>query len=63
MNQSEKDYRKSSFSGTGNCVEVAHTATGIFVRDSKNTSGPELQFTFAEWDAFAKGMHAGEFDS
>jgi hypothetical protein len=73
------EWRKSSFSGEQNCVEVAfHKATGsgenncvevgvdpcgpVLVRDSKDPSGPVLSFTAAEWDAFAAGMAAGEFD-
>jgi Domain of unknown function (DUF397) len=43
---------KSSFS-TGNggeCVEWAHTADGVYVRDSKDRDGAELFFTSAEWD-------------
>jgi len=56
-------FRKSSRSGgQGNCVEVAVTAGGIQVRDSKNTTGPVLNFTESEWEAFTAGAKAGEFD-
>ncbi len=57
-------WRKSSFSGAAgtNCVEVAEIGGGwVAVRDSKDPSGPALVFTPAEWEAFRKGMHAGEF--
>ncbi|HEX6359113.1 DUF397 domain-containing protein [Actinophytocola sp.] len=38
-------WRKSSFSaGDPNCVELAHLATGIAVRDSKDPDGPVLTF-------------------
>ncbi|MFN2636811.1 MAG: DUF397 domain-containing protein [Gemmatimonadaceae bacterium] len=57
-------YRKSSFSAQGDqCVEVADLPGGNrCVRDSKNPRGPELAFTPGEWDAFVKGVKAGEFD-
>lgn len=59
-------FRKSSFSpvqggGGPACVEVAHNAGGVLVRDSKDPHHT-LQFTVAEWDAFLKGAKAGEFD-
>jgi Domain of unknown function (DUF397) len=44
----------STYSGTnGSCVEVAHNLPGIVaVRDSKDRSGPALNFTSAQWQAF-----------
>jgi hypothetical protein len=55
---------KSSFSfANGDCVEVASLPDGnIGVRDSKDTSGPVLQFTHSEWQAFIGGARNGEFD-
>jgi len=55
---------KSSFSfANGDCVEVASLPDGgIGVRDSKDTSGPVLQFTQSEWQAFIGGARNGEFD-
>jgi hypothetical protein len=58
-------WRKSSFSGGqgGNCVEVADLPDGgIAVRHSKSPAGPVIEYTAAEWDAFLKGVKAGEFD-
>lgn len=57
-------WRKSSFSGTeGNCVETSTLPDGgRAVRDSKDPNGPRLSFTKSEWDAFIKGVKAGEFD-
>jgi hypothetical protein len=57
-------WRKSSRSGgDGNCVEVAFAADGtVGVRDSKNRSGPHLEFTADEWRAFLGGVKTGEFD-
>jgi hypothetical protein len=59
------DWMKSSLSfSNGNCVEVASLPDGeIGVRDSKDSEGPVLRFTPAEWHAFVGGVHNGEFDS
>jgi hypothetical protein len=58
------DWRKSSLSSGGdNCVEVAFAADGtVGVRDSKqHGTGPTLEFTPSEWEAFVGGVAAGEF--
>lgn len=58
-------WRKSTFSseGSSNCVEIAFGDDGsIFIRDSKDPSGPSLTFTESEWDAFVAGAKDGEFD-
>lgn len=59
----EIKFRKSTFSqGKDNCVEVGLGDTGgRFVRDSKDRAGAVLRFTESEWDAFVKGVRAGEF--
>jgi hypothetical protein len=45
------------------CVEVLDLPDGgRKVRDSKDPSGPVLRFTPAEWEAFRRGVLAGEFD-
>jgi len=56
---------KSSLSyANGNCVEVASLPGGeIGVRNSKDSSGPVLQFTSDEWRVFLGGVRNGEFDS
>ncbi len=61
---------KSSFSGGSggnNCVDAEKTDNDfIVVRDTKEdflgNSQPTLTFTREEWDAFIKGVKAGEFD-
>jgi len=55
-------FRKSTFSESSACVEVAKNADIIKVRDTKNRQGTVLSFTHAEWDAFLKGVRQGEFD-
>lgn len=46
----------------GSCVEVMQTSTEFLVRDSKDKTGPVLQFTYHEWDAFVEGAKNGEFE-
>ncbi|HEY9473636.1 MAG TPA: DUF397 domain-containing protein [Mycobacteriales bacterium] len=53
-------WRKSSYSGNGaNCVEVAFSADAVAVRDSKNSTGPTLVFTPADWTTFLRAARAG----
>ena len=55
---------KSSLSyANGNCVEVASLPGGtVGVRNSRDSAGPVLRFTPAEWHAFLGGVRNGEFD-
>lgn len=63
MDMSRADWKKSSLSGSSNCVEVASLENGhVGVRDSKDQSGPALIFTSGEWQAFVGGVKRGEFD-
>jgi hypothetical protein len=55
-------WRKSSKSASNGCVEVAHVAGKVAVRDSKDQASPVLLFTAFEWDAFLGGVRNGEFD-
>ncbi|MET7667347.1 DUF397 domain-containing protein [Micromonospora luteifusca] len=53
-------WRKSTRSDDGNCVEVANALDGtIGVRDSKDVSGPMLEFHPATWSAFTGGLRTG----
>jgi hypothetical protein len=55
---------KSSYSyAHGNCVEVQREDSSVSVRDSKEPSGPVLNFTRDQWAAFIAGCRAGEFSS
>jgi hypothetical protein len=57
---SDLHWVKSSFSfANGDCVEVASLPGGrIGVRDSKDTLGPVLRFTSAEWNAFIGSLRS-----
>ncbi|WP_046729079.1 DUF397 domain-containing protein [Streptomyces humi] len=52
-------WRKSSYSsgGDGDCVEVALCPTTIHIRDSKDTTGPQLTLSPTVWSGFL--AHAG----
>ena len=54
MSTSELAWFKSSYSssGSGDCVEVAHTATTIHIRDSKTPQGPHLTTSPTPWTHF-----------
>lgn len=50
-------WRKSSYSASGNCVEMARLGHGLIgVRDSKNVGGPVLRASREEWAAFLQQM-------
>jgi hypothetical protein len=51
-------WRKSSYSGNGDCVEVAFAGVHVFVRDSKDRHGAILQFTAEEWKTFLSSVCA-----
>jgi uncharacterized protein DUF397 len=45
-------WRKSSYTGNGDCVEVAFASVDVGVRDSKQPSGPRLNFDPDQWRTF-----------
>jgi len=45
-------WKKSSYCGTGQCVEVANTGDLLAVRDSKDPGGPVLSFGHDAWRSF-----------
>jgi hypothetical protein len=55
-------WRKSTYSNTSACVEVAFLGDQVAVRDSKDRNGPVLVFTAREWTAFLSGVRDGQFD-
>ena len=64
MEHAAEGWYKSSHSGNGggSCVEVKVTASSVLVRNTRDRSGPVLEFTEDEWRAFIAGAHDGEFD-
>ncbi|NIL43712.1 DUF397 domain-containing protein [Salinispora arenicola] len=53
MDLSNARWKKSTRSGTSECVEVAGNLSGVVgVRDSKDPTGPALLFGPAAWRAF-----------
>lgn len=54
-------WRRASFCGTGECVEVTRDDDAIVIRDSKNPAF-NLRYTRQEWRAFVLGVKAGDFD-
>lgn len=56
MNDNDLVWRKSSRSPSGNCVEIAHQVglATVLVRDSKQPSGPRLQFSPAAFKGLLK---------
>ena len=59
-----ESFRKSSFSkpGVHFCVEVRVIGGRVHLRDSKNPTGPELEFSVGEWHAFISGVKNSEFE-
>jgi hypothetical protein len=45
-------WRKSSFSQSGNCVEVATQDESVLIRDSKNPKGGTLFVSPSAWRKF-----------
>lgn len=55
-------WRKSSYSESGNCVEVAFVRKSVFVRDSKDPDGPVLSLSYSEWASFLAALQEGEYE-
>ncbi|MGF7237513.1 MAG: DUF397 domain-containing protein [Frankia sp.] len=55
-------WRKSTYSKAGACVEVALVGPSVLLRDSKHPSREVLRFSAEEWAAFVDGVRNGEFD-
>jgi hypothetical protein len=52
------DYRRSSFSGGGNCVEVGALGDQVYVRNSRNPGRP-IAFTPGTWSVFVEWLKSG----
>ncbi|MGW1024081.1 DUF397 domain-containing protein [Streptomyces sp. NPDC002577] len=57
--QQGPDWFTSSYSGgSGNeCVQCAHTGTGMLVRDSKLPDGPRIEISAEAWTQFLAVAH------
>jgi len=57
----ETEWRKSTRSAEGNCVEVKFLDGGrrVALRDSKDQYGSVLVFSAADWQAFLDRLKAG----
>lgn len=59
----DEAFRKSSYSNSAGCVEVAQLADGrILVRDTKDPLHTTLSFTPHEWRVFLQGVRQNEFE-
>lgn len=60
----DPQFKKSTFSPTDNCVEVALLPNGgALIRDTKaGPTGAVQSYNPSEWGAFLAGVKAGEFD-
>ncbi|WP_194832613.1 DUF397 domain-containing protein [Nocardia sp. XZ_19_369] len=56
------EWRVSSFTDNGTCVEVAGTPDTVFVRNSNARDAGTVAFTRDEFSAWLKGCKRGEFD-
>jgi hypothetical protein len=59
FNQVVLKWRKSTFSATGDCVEVAFGSESVYLRDSKDPYGTMLTFAPSEWSAFLINLRNG----
>ncbi|MFC4948295.1 DUF397 domain-containing protein [Pseudonocardia sp. GCM10023141] len=58
----DENYRRSSFSDGGNCVEIAIGQEHVRVRHSRHDTQGTLVFSHGEWAAFVAGVKAEEFE-
>lgn len=57
MDPSAIMWRKSSFSATGNCIEVAvQDESVVLIRDSKNRNGAILSVSSSAWREFIQAV-------
>jgi hypothetical protein len=56
------EWRKSSLSGTGACVEVARIGSVVHVRESEDHWDAVLIVPDHSWSCFLDGAKLGDFD-
>lgn len=55
LTETTSTWRRASYSGNGgaNCVEVAHSASAVLIRDTKDKGhGPVLRVSPEAWEKF-----------
>ena len=55
-------WRKSSFSGSSGCVEVAVSGDNVLLRDTDDTVGTVLPVSAHAWYCFVAGIKNEEFE-
>lgn len=56
------EWRKSSFSGETNCLEVGRTSSGAVLLRCSREPAEVVSLTSEEFEAFLRGAREGEFD-
>lgn len=57
--EATRQWRKSSRSETGACVEIRMDADRVWIRSSTDLDGPTFSFFYREWDTFLEGIRRG----
>lgn len=59
-----RNWRKSERSiANGDCAEVASSATGVFIRDTKDQAQLTLRYPASSWRSFVSAVRTGAYDS
>jgi hypothetical protein len=56
------EWRTSTYSNNGTCVEVANLDEAVLVRDTKDRNRRPVRWTPGVWQAFVAGVKSGEFE-
>lgn len=54
-------WRKSTFSEAGGCVEISCVGQVVFVRDSKDHTGPVQEISARRWMSFIEQVRTERF--
>jgi hypothetical protein len=55
-------FRRASFCGATECVEVAQRDGMIVLRDSTQPRGGMLQYAVGDWGSFLRSIKSGQLD-
>jgi hypothetical protein len=56
-------FRRASFCGATECIEVAERDGMIVLRDSTQPHGSMLHYTAGDWGSFVRSIKSGQLDS